>query len=118
MTRPSSLNKLLSALEGVQNSITFAKQLVSHNNGVPASVIERLDHYSELVGKQIVLTGELLEKVSIGDHSEVFRHAKLINSLTVMILEDITGLLAEGGTGINPNTAYSAEATSNIAYIN
>ena len=104
----SLVNKLLQSFDELDRCIAVTREVLSSKSGVPADVLSRVDHYSEIVQKQRALAGELQGYIIEQRWEEVARHVRLINGFSTMIRDDAQSILA------NVNTPEASQAVKEL----
>ncbi len=90
----SLVDKLLESFDELDACILHTRTVLSNKRGVPASVLSRVEQYSEIVVKQRTLAEDLKIHLSNQNWLEVSRHVKLINALSGMIRDDAQAILS------------------------
>ena len=88
------IDKLLESFDELDRCISVTKSVLEHKKGVPGEVIDRVNQYTEIVGKQRGLAVELRGFIANQNWDEVARHVKLINGLSTMIRDDAQAILS------------------------
>lgn len=107
--KPIVIKKLLQSINELEVAISKAKISFAKKPGGNL-VIERIKHYEEMLAKQKSLTTTLCGHAVQGNWSEVNRHVKLINGLSLMIRDDARELL-------NPNIIPRDSENTDSHYI-
>lgn len=89
----SLVSKLIQSFDELDRCISLTKDVLAKKNGVPESIIQRVNQYSEIVSKQRILAQKLQSYLTIQDWEEVGRHVRLINGLSSMIRDDAQAIL-------------------------
>ncbi len=87
------IKKLFESFNVLEQAIFSAKNTIEQRPDAPASVIERLNSYHEILCKQRELAENLDFHCKFGNWDEVARHIKLINGLSAMIRDDAKDIL-------------------------
>lgn len=95
----SIVDKLLSSFDELERCIVVTKQVLGGKEGVPVDILQRVDQYSDIVGKQRSLALELRQFIEQQNWSEVGRRVKIINGLSTMIRDDAQSILAAAYSG-------------------
>ncbi|MCC6932600.1 MAG: hypothetical protein IT292_05030 [Deltaproteobacteria bacterium] len=88
------INRLNDSLDELEKSIQVAKKALLSRKEVPLDLVRRVESYESIIGKQRLLSEELLTLVINAKWDDVARHVKLINGLSAMIHEDANSLLS------------------------
>lgn len=88
------IDKLLTSVDHLENTILHAYTKLSNQLDTPEEVVERLQQYRSICDQQRTHGQELRDLLARNDTAELTRRVKLINALSLMILEDVRVVLA------------------------
>ena len=97
------VEKLMASFEELEKSIELTSGSLRKKSGVPVHIMQHVEQYKRIVGKQRALAKQLEVHIERQDWKEVSRHVKLINGLSSMIRDDAQALLngEEPGGAVN-----------------
>lgn len=87
------VKKLMASFEELERSIDLTSGSLRRKTGVPVHIMQHVEQYKNIVGKQRALAQKLEVFIEKQDWKEVARHVKLINGLSSMIRDDAQALL-------------------------
>lgn len=90
-----------SSLTGLEAAIEKAKGAITQNPSLPRDLVDRVHSYRDIVAKQRTLLAELHVNFSQTAVDELCRNVNLINSLSRLMLDDASAILALVKTGRN-----------------
>lgn len=88
------VERLFASFSELEQAITGAKTTLGSKAAVPQAVLDRLNSYDAILGKQRGLARKLCDHMSSGNWNEVSRHVNLINGLSAMIRDDARAILS------------------------
>lgn len=91
--KPIIIQKLLQSITELELAIEKAKVSFREKGEAGIPLLNRIEHYEDILTKQKQLTTALCGHAVQGNWEEVNRHVKLINAYSLMIRDDARELL-------------------------
>ena len=88
------IGRLLGSFQLLENAISNARETLTARPNVNVLVLERLDSYTTLLGKQRIVAADLKGAIEAGLWQEVSQKIAVINGLLEMIRNDAKEVLS------------------------